>query len=74
MSERTLKTTLGRQLRALRTKRGLTQTQMAAELSVSSRYYEGVERGERNLSLDTIEKMANKLAIPAINLLDDSTR
>lgn len=47
---------------------------MAAELSVSSRYYEGVERGERNLSLDTIEKMANKLAIPAINLLDDSTR
>lgn len=73
MSEITLKSTLGRQLRTLRTKRGLTQTQMAAELSVSSRYYEGVERGERNLSLDTIEKMASKLAVPAIDLLIEGT-
>lgn len=74
MSERTLKLTLGRQLRALRTKRGLTQTQMAAELSVSSRYYEGVERGERNLSLDTIEKIASRLAVPTINLLSEDNR
>lgn len=42
---------------------------MAEELGFTPRYYAGIERGERNLSLDSVDDLAVKLAVPAISLL-----
>ena len=69
MAKQALKSILGSQLRALRNTRGLTQEAIAEELGFTPRYYAGIERGERNLSLDSIDDLAGKLAVPATSLL-----
>lgn len=61
MAESALKTTLGTQLRAWRHRQGLTQEQLAERLQVTPRYIAGVERGERNLSLDSVDTLAKQL-------------
>lgn len=69
--DKPLKTVLGSQLRALRTSRGLTQEGLAAELEVTPRYLAGIERGERNLTLDSVDALAVQLGVPAITLLGE---
>lgn len=69
--DKPLKTVLGSQLRALRTSRGLTQEGLAAELEVTPRYLAGIERGERNLTLDSVDALAVQLGVPAISLLGE---
>ena len=53
------------QLRTTRLARGLTQEQTAEQLGIIVRYYAGIERGEHNLSLDTVEALAGKLGLRA---------
>lgn len=65
-----LKTVLGAQLRDLRRSRGLSQEKLAEELEVSPRYLAGIERGERNLTLDSVDALAGQLGVPAVSLLD----
>ncbi len=67
--EESLKRRLGRNLRALRIARGLTQEKLAEELNVTQRYLAGIERGERNLTLDSIESLAVQLEVAALSLL-----
>ncbi len=67
--EESLKRRLGRNLRALRIARGLTQEKLAEELNVTPRYLAGIERGERNLTLDSIESLAVQLEVAALSLL-----
>lgn len=71
MIDKPLKTVLGSRLRALRTSRGLTQEGLAAELDVSPRYLAGIERGERNLTLDSVDALAGRLGVEAAWLLND---
>ena len=59
----------GRRLRELRTKRGLSQEKLALESGLDRSYVGGVERGERNVSLRNVEKLARALGIPAADLL-----
>ncbi|GAA3662838.1 helix-turn-helix domain-containing protein [Microbacterium marinilacus] len=74
MSERPLKSVLGSQVRALRQERGLTQERLAEELGVTPRYLAGTERGERNLTLDSVDSLAGQLGVPAQSLLiEDAT-
>lgn len=75
-SDSSLNTSLGEQLRAIRLARGLTQEQLAEELEVSPRYLAGVERAERNMSLATVESLAEQLGLTPRIVLDsgaDST-
>ena len=67
--EESLKHRLGRNLRALRIARGLTQEKLAEQLNVTPRYLAGIERGERNLTLDSIESLAVQLEVAALSLL-----
>ena len=67
--EESLKRRLGRNLRALRIARGLTQEKLAEQLNVTPRYLAGIERGERNLTLDSIESLAVQLEVAALSLL-----
>lgn len=72
MPSAALKSSLGTQLRALRRARGLTQEQLAEKLQVTPRYLAGVERGERNLTLDSVDALAGQLVVsPSIHLDSD---
>jgi len=64
-----LQKTVGRNLRAYRMERGLSQEAFAEVLGVHRTYMGGVERGERNLTLKSVERMAEKLEMEARDLL-----
>lgn len=56
-----LQRTLGRRLRDYRQARGLSQEELAELLDVHRTYLGGVERGERNLTLKSVERIAGRL-------------
>lgn len=64
-----LKAVLGARVRDLRRSRGLTQEKLAEELEVSPRYLAGIERGERNLTLDSVDVLASQLGVDSTILL-----
>ncbi|MDT1990350.1 helix-turn-helix domain-containing protein [Micrococcus luteus] len=64
-----LKKVLGAQVRDLRLPRHLSQEGPAEELGVSTRYLAGIERGERNLTLDSIDALAEQLEVEAQSLI-----
>ena len=53
----------GRTVRALRLKIGLSQEQLAAKASIDRSYLGAIERGEHNLSLNNILKIADALSV-----------
>lgn len=64
-----LNVTLGANLRAIRQARGLSQQDFAHYLGYDRTYVASVERGERNLTLDTISDLADRLGVDAVGLL-----
>lgn len=67
-----LKAVLGARVRDLRLSRGLTQERLAEELEVSPRYLAGIERGERNLTLDSVDALAKQLGVASSALLEQA--
>lgn len=53
----------GQKIRFLRTQSGYSQEDFADECGLHRTYIGGVERGERNISLDNIAKIAAALKI-----------
>ncbi|WP_261372049.1 helix-turn-helix domain-containing protein [Arthrobacter woluwensis] len=64
--------TLGRNLRRIREERGLSQEAFADVVGVHRTYMGGVERGERNLTLKSLEHIADVLKIDPLKLLAES--
>lgn len=64
-----LQRTVGRNLRAYRTDRGLSQEAFADVLGVHRTYMGGLERGERNLTLRSLERIAHTLELDPVELL-----
>ena len=62
---------LGRNLRFLRKAKGLSQEHFADELSIHRTYVGGLERGERNVTLRTVERIAAILGVDPVDLLTD---
>lgn len=60
---------VGENLREVRKRRGLTQEKLAEQLGVTPRYLAGIERGERNLTLDSVDALAANLEIDSRVLL-----
>lgn len=54
---------VGAKIRAVRRKRGLTQEQLAEMIDTQHSYIGYVERGEQNLTLLTLEKIAKALKV-----------
>ena len=59
----------GLSVRAQREQRGLSQEGFADVLGVHRRYLGGLERGEHNLTLGSVERIADRIGIDAIELL-----
>lgn len=60
---------LGANLRAHRRERGLSQEAFAEVLGVHRTYAGDVERGERNLTLKSVERIAATLGVDPLELL-----
>jgi transcriptional regulator with XRE-family HTH domain len=60
--------TLGRAIRALRKKRGYTQESFALKAEIDRSYYGAIERGEFNVTVDTIMTIAAGMEVPAAEL------
>jgi len=63
---------LGQRIRGERLKLGLTQAKLAEDADISEAYMGQIERGERNLALDTLIRLANRLGVSVDYLLKDS--
>jgi transcriptional regulator with XRE-family HTH domain len=61
----------GRRVRALRKQSGFSQEELAHRVGVHVTYLGGVERGERNLALLNITRLANALDVSLAKLFSE---
>jgi transcriptional regulator with XRE-family HTH domain len=61
----------GQAPRRLRAERGLSREALAHECGINRTYLSGVERSERNVSIDNIARIARGLEVEAWRLLRD---
>ena len=64
-----ISTKLGQNLKRIRTKKGMSQGDVARALEVHRAYVSGIENGKRNPTLATIKKLADALGVSADELL-----
>jgi transcriptional regulator with XRE-family HTH domain len=62
---------VGSRVKSLRLKRELSQAQVAETSGISSKYLGEVERGEANISLELITRIATALNAPLSAILDN---
>jgi transcriptional regulator with XRE-family HTH domain len=60
---------VGANLRAHRKSEGLSQEAFAEVLGVHRTYMGAVERGQRNLTLQSLERIASKIGVDPVDLL-----
>jgi len=59
----------GANLRAYRLARGISQEQFADVVGVHRTYLGGVERGERNLTLVSVERLCGRIGVDPLTML-----
>lgn len=64
-----LQKTVGRNLRHYRESLGLSQEEFAEKVGLHRTYVGGVERGERNLTLRSVERFAAMTGMDPLDLL-----
>lgn len=69
VAEGDLQKIVGRNLRAYRQARGLSQEAFADVVDVHRTYMGGLERGERNLTLKSVERIAERIGVDPLALL-----
>ena len=69
--QKLVKETFGRRLREVRLDKGFSQEGLALACELDRTYIGGVERGERNISLVNIHKIASALGVKARELFND---
>lgn len=72
MGEEALQQKLGGAIRARRGHLGLSQEQFADQIGMHRAYYSKVERGEQNLTLATLERVAAGLGARISQLFKDA--
>ena len=61
---------LGKKIKQLRMKKGLSQEKFALEIGMDRTYFASVEAGKRNISICNIKKIADGLEISLSELFD----
>ena len=59
---------VGKRIRELRNKTGLSQEKFAAKIGMDRTYFASIELGKHNVALKNIEKIANGLDVPLSDL------
>jgi len=59
---------LGKRIRAVREKSGLTQEQSEEKTGVNTKYISAIERGQKNVTVKTLEKIARGLNVELYEL------
>jgi transcriptional regulator with XRE-family HTH domain len=67
----TINTRFGANLRRLRRDKGISQEKLADLAGLHRTYVSSVERGERNVTLETVEKLAKALGVPMSKLMPE---
>lgn len=63
---------LGKRIREERLRLNLTQEKLAEDVDLTTAYIGQIERGERNLTLEKLVAVANRLGVSVDYLLSDS--
>ena len=63
-----IRTAFGNRVRALRRARGYSQESLADEVGLHRTYIGAIERGEQNVSIDNIAKLAKALKVGIADL------
>jgi len=71
MSKDNILDRIGLNITIMREKRGLTQEQLGALARLHRAYIGQIERGEKNIGLRNLEKIANALKVSARVLVDN---
>lgn len=69
MAEGDLQKKVGRNIRSYRQKRGLSQEAFAEVLGIHRTYMGGLERGECNLTLRSLERIAEQMGVEVEELM-----
>lgn len=64
-----IKKQLGQKIKRLRLKAGISQEKLAAKAKLHRTYMSDIERGERNVSVENIKKIADALNVDPNELL-----
>lgn len=67
-----MKVMLGKRIKEERMKLNLTQETLAEDVDLTTAYIGQIERGERNLTLENLVKVSNRLGVSVDYLLSDS--
>ncbi len=70
-SQQEIRISLGKRVRSLRMEKGWSQEALAEASDLHRTYVGGIERGERNISLRNIEKLAASLDVSILNLFEE---
>lgn len=65
---------LARNLRLIRAQKGISQEKLADLAGLHRTYVGSVERGERNISIDNIEKLAKALDVMISSLIGEGQK
>lgn len=68
-----IKKKFGKQVKKLRLEKGLSQEKLAYEADLDRTYIPSIEKGERNVSIVVIEKIAKALNVKISVLFDEQT-
>lgn len=59
---------IGEQIRNIRKEKGMTQEALANECGFQYSYLSDIERGERNISMETLEKIIHALGVVPVEI------
>ncbi len=65
-----IKVKFGQKIKEIRIGKGLSQEELASICHLHRTYISDIERGERNVSIENVEKIANALKIKPSELLN----
>ncbi len=66
-----IKEKIGKKLKAFRTEKKLSQEKLAHLANLDRTYIPDIEKGERNISVTVLEKLATALNIPIKDFFDE---
>lgn len=72
MQDENFATQIGSAIRSRRTELGLSQERFADGIAMHRAYYSSIERGEKNITLATLVRLAEGLGVKPSFLLDSA--